>query len=72
MEGQEDIIVDTRPVRGIGKRGNRVKFGKQPNGTLFPVAMSPTKVQFKIALIVKNYRLKVSITLLMNCERSVG
>ena len=39
---QEDRIVDTRPLRRIGKRTNQVKFGKQPNGTLFPVAMSPT------------------------------
>ena len=42
---QEDMIVDTRPVRRIGKRANQVKFGKQPNGTLFPVAMSPTNKQ---------------------------
>ena len=38
---QEDMVVDTRPVRRIGKRANQVKSGKQPNGTLFPLAMSP-------------------------------
>jgi hypothetical protein len=36
------MIVNTRPVRRIGKRTNQIKLGKQPNGTLFPVAMSPT------------------------------
>ena len=45
MEGQEGMIVDTRPVRRIGKRSNQGKFGKQPNGTLSPVAMSPTNPQ---------------------------
>ena len=37
------MIVDTLPVRRSGKKANQVKFGKQSNGTQFPVAMSPTK-----------------------------
>ena len=39
---QEDMTAAPQPVRRIGKRANQVKFGKQPNGTLFTVAMSPT------------------------------
>ena len=48
MEGHEDMVVDTRPARRIGKRGNRVNFGKQSNGTLFTVAMSPTSLGAEI------------------------
>jgi hypothetical protein len=52
------MIEDTRPVRRIGKRANQVKFGKQPNGTLYPVAMSPTylreiQVQAAVDLLLK-------------------
>ncbi len=35
----EDMIVDTRPVRRIRKRSNQFKFGKQPNGTPFPMVI---------------------------------
>ena len=35
------MIVDTRPVRRIGKGANEVMFEEQPNGTLFLTAMSP-------------------------------
>jgi hypothetical protein len=41
------MVVGSRPLRRIGKRANQVKFGKQPNGTLFPVAMSPTTKYFR-------------------------
>ena len=52
------MIVDTRPVRRIGKRANQVKFGKQPNGTLFPVAMSPTNRCSRVILKDKDYVLE--------------
>ena len=43
--GQEDMIVDTWPQRGIRKQDNQVEFGKQLYGTLLSVAMSPTSQQ---------------------------
>ena len=55
MEGQEDMIVETRPVRRIGRRANQVKFGMQPNGTLFTVAMSPTNIGAAGSLNVDDY-----------------
>jgi hypothetical protein len=49
------MIVDSRLARRIGKRANQVKFGKQPNGTLFPVAMSPTYRQSRLTYKVEDY-----------------
>ena len=55
---QEDMIVDTRPLRRIGKRSNQGKFGKQPNGTLFTVAMSPTSHRPPHNPRINHYRMK--------------
>jgi len=52
------MIVDTRPARRIGKSANQVKFGKQPNGTPFPVAMSPTNRLWHFKLNTEDYRSK--------------
>jgi hypothetical protein len=65
------MIVDTRPVRRIGKMANQVKFGKQPNGTLFPMAMSPTNVAPGVILEGEDYGLKVSINNAGHRRRSV-
>jgi hypothetical protein len=54
------MSADTRPVRRIGKRTNRVKFGKQPNGTLFPVAMLTTSPQISSLRQIADYHLKAS------------
>ena len=54
------MIVDSRLARRIGKRANQVKFGKQPNGTLFPVAMSPTYLQSKQVLGIEDFQQKPS------------
>ena len=57
------MIADTRLVRRIGKRANQVEFGKQSNGTLFPVTMSPTKREQGLPLSDGDLRLKQSITI---------
>jgi len=68
---QEDMIVDTRPTRRIGKRANQVKFGKQPNGTLFPVAMPPTSLQNQSSRVIDDYCQKGSIRDRILPEKSV-
>jgi hypothetical protein len=52
------MIVDTRPVRRIGKRSNQVKFRKQPDGPLFSVAMSPTNSEDDTISGSEDYELK--------------
>ena len=42
---QEDMIVDTRPVRRIGKGANQVEFGKQLRVAQLSLAMSPTTLE---------------------------
>ena len=39
------MIVDTWLKKGIEEEGNQAEFGEQLNGTLLPVAISPTKTQ---------------------------
>jgi hypothetical protein len=59
------MIIDTRLLRRIGKRANRVKFGKQPNGTLLSVAMSPSRWE-QSCPGTEDYELKKSIMVTVN------
>ena len=63
----EDMIVSTRPERGIKEEGNQIKLGKQDHETLSPVAMSPTNVCLNVILQIEDYGLKVSINTELNC-----
>jgi hypothetical protein len=50
-----------QPVRRIGKRSNQFKFTKQPNGALFPVAITPANAWTSVILEGEDYRSEVSI-----------
>ena len=68
------MTADPQPVRRIGKRTHQVKFGKQPKGTLFPVAMSPTYQQSELTFNLDDYGKKGGITAKVSggCKRSAG
>jgi hypothetical protein len=51
------------PKRGIKEERNQANHEREQQGALHWVKIAPTKVQPKIALMVKDYLLKVSITI---------
>jgi hypothetical protein len=57
------LIVDTRLKKGIEEESNQAEFGGQLNGTLLPVAMTPTNVDPSGLLEDVGYASKLSITL---------
>lgn len=59
---KEDLIVDSRPQRGINEEDNQVEFGKQLYRALLPMGITPTNVALSVILQGEDYGLKVSIT----------
>ena len=67
-----EMTVCPRPVRTIEKRTTHVKSGKQPNRTLFSVAMSPTTVHIDVVLVVDDYQFKEWVNVSLHLTADSG